>query len=201
MTTHHKAERTLVVIKPDAIHRGLIGEIITRYERTGLKLVAMKMLRVSGDFIEKHYTLDPEWRRITGEKTIKGYFDKGLTPPKNDPYEITGILLEKLKKYMTSGPVIAMVWEGTHAVQIVRKITGGTEPLTAVIGSIRGDYLVDSYEVSDMDSRSIRNLVHASGSKPEADMEIPHWFSTGELMEYTHHREHILYAKELSDIF
>ncbi len=201
MTIHHKAERTLVVIKPDGIQRSLIGEIMERYERTGLKLVAIKMLRVTGDFIETHYTLDPEWRRITGEKTIKGYTDKGLVPPVTDPFEVTGILLEKLKRYMTSGPVIAMVWEGTHAVQIVRKITGGTEPLTAAIGSIRGDFLVDSYQISDIDSRSIRNLVHASGSREEADMEIPHWFKEDELINYTHHQEKILYAKELNDIF
>ncbi|MEN9649246.1 MAG: hypothetical protein RL094_213 [Candidatus Parcubacteria bacterium] len=201
MTIHHKPERTLVVIKPDGVQRALIGEIMQRYERTGLKLVAIKMLQVTGDFVEKHYTLDPQWRRITGEKTIKGYLDKGMTPPTTDPLEVTGLLLDKLKKYITSGPVIAMVWEGTHAVQIVRKITGGTEPLTASIGSIRGDYLVDSYEMSDYSQRSIRNLVHASGAVAEAEMEIPHWFTKDELIDYSHHREQILYSKELSDIF
>src|SRR3954469_1195757 len=102
---HPKEERTLVIIKPDAIQRSLIGEIIKRYEQIGLKLVGVKMVVPTAEHIEKHYTLDPEWRRITGEKTIKGYKDKGLTPPTEDPHEVTRILLEKLKKYMTAGPV------------------------------------------------------------------------------------------------
>jgi nucleoside-diphosphate kinase len=112
---HPKKERTLVIIKPDAIQRTLVGEIVTRYERVGLKLVALKMMVPTAELIEKHYTLDPEWRRVTGEKTIKGYKDKGLVPPTEDPYEVTGILLGRLVKYMTSGPIIAMVWEGAHA--------------------------------------------------------------------------------------
>lgn len=198
---HPKHERTLVVIKPDGVQRAIMGEIIQRYERTGLKLIGLKMLKVAEDFIETHYTLDPEWRRITGEKTIRGYVDKGLVPPITDPLEVTNILLKRLAKYMTSGPVIAMVWEGAHAVQIVRKVTGGTEPLTSPIGSIRGDYLLDSYQMTDMDERSIRNLVHASGSPKEAEDEIRHWFSDAELVPYKHHREGILYAKEINDIF
>jgi nucleoside-diphosphate kinase len=159
------------------------------------------MLKVTEDFIEKHYTLDPEWRRITGEKTIKGYHDKGLTPPTDDPLEVTGILLKRLASYMVSGPVIAMVWQGAHAVQIVRKVTGGTEPLTSPIGSIRGDYLLDSYQMTDGDERCIRNLVHASGSPKEAEDEIRHWFSDAELVTYIHHQEKILYDKEIRDIF
>ena len=170
--THFKKEKTLVIIKPDGVQRSLVGEIIKRYERVGLKLIAMKMITVEGDFIEKHYTLDPEWRRITGEKTIKGYLDKGLTPPSNDPLEITGVLLGKLKKYMTSGPVVAMVWQGAHAVALVRKLTGGTEPLTSDVGTIRGDFVLDSYQMTDSDNRSIRNLVHASGSVVEAEQEL-----------------------------
>jgi len=173
----------------------LIGEIIGRYERIGLKLVAMKMFVPTGEMIEQHYTLDPEWRRITGEKTIKGYMDKGLNPPVSDPLEVTRLLLEKLKKYMTSGPVIAMVLQGAHAVKIVRKITGGTEPLTSDVGTIRGDYVLDSYQMSDTDGRSIRNLVHASGSVKEAEDEIKHWFTDKELMDYTLMQEHIIYDK------
>ena len=192
---HHKDERTLVILKPDAIQRSLIGEIIGRYERIGLKLVAMKMFVPTGEMIEQHYTLDPEWRRITGEKTIKGYMDKGLNPPVSDPLEVTRLLLEKLKKYMTSGPVIAMVLQGAHAVKIVRKITGGTEPLTSDVGTIRGDYVLDSYQMSDTDGRSIRNLVHASGSVKEAEDEIKHWFTDKELMDYTLMQEHIIYDK------
>src|SRR3989344_5048037 len=169
MKSHPKHERTLVIIKPDGIQRSLIGEVIKRYEQVGLKLVALKMTIPSEEMIEKHYTLDPEWRRITGEKTIKGYLDKGLTPPETDPHKLTGILLEKLKKYMTSGPVICMVWQGAHAVAIVRKLTGCTEPLMSDVGTIRGDYVLDSYQMTDADGRSIRNLIHASGSVKEAE--------------------------------
>ena len=191
--SHPKHEQTLVIIKPDGIQRSLVGEIISRYERVGLKLMAMKMMVPTADLIEKHYTLDPEWRRITGEKTIKGYKDKGLVPPTEDPLEVTSILLGRLITYMTSGPVIAMVWEGAHAVAIVRKLTGGTEPLTSDVGTIRGDFVLDSYAMTDQDKRSVRNLVHASGSAKEAKDEIKHWFSSKEIIEYKHIQEKILY--------
>jgi nucleoside-diphosphate kinase len=198
--SHPKQERTLVVIKPDAVQRSLIGEIVKRYEQVGLKLVAMKMLVPTPEHIEKHYTLDPEWRRITGEKTIKGYHDKGLTPPTTDPFEVTNKLLGRLVKYMTAGPVVAMVWEGAHAVQIVRKLTGGTEPLTSDVGTIRGDFVLDSYQMTDADSRSVRNLVHASGSAKEANDEIKHWFTEEELIDYKHMQEKILYDVNLDGI-
>lgn len=197
---HAKFERTLVLIKPDAIQRSLIGEITQRYERIGLKLVGLKLLVPTPELIEKHYTLDPEWRRVTGEKTIKGYLDKGLEPPLKDPLEITERLLTRLKKYMTAGPLIAMVWQGAHAVQVVRKITGGTEPLTSDIGTIRGDYVLDSYETSDKDGRSVRNLIHASGSVAEAEGEIALWFAPGELVDYALVQEKILYDVNLDGI-
>ncbi|MDP3661240.1 MAG: nucleoside-diphosphate kinase, partial [bacterium] len=161
---HPKTERTLVLIKPDGIQRSLIGEIVGRYERAGLKLVGLKMIVPTQAHIEKHYTLDPAWRRVTGEKTIKGYESKGLTPPSRDPLEITARILAGLKKYLSCGPVIALVLQGAHAVAIVRKITGGTEPLTSDVGTIRGDFVLDSYQMSDADGRAVRNLVHASGS-------------------------------------
>jgi nucleoside-diphosphate kinase len=197
---HHKEERTLVVIKPDGVQRSLVGEITKRFERVGFKLVAMKMLVASEDFIEKHYTLDPNWRRITGEKTIKSYIDKGLTPPSTDPLEITAKILERLKKYMTCGPVVAMVWQGAHAVKIVRKIVGGTEPLTSDVGTIRGDFVMDSYQMSDADDRSVRNLIHVSGSPEEAEREIKHWFKDEEIIKYSHVQEKILYDVNLDGI-
>jgi nucleoside-diphosphate kinase len=200
MKPHPKFERTLVVIKPDAIQRSLMGEIIARYERAGLKLVGMKMMVPTAELIEKHYTLDPEWRRVTGEKTIKGYADKGLTPPSMNPLEITEKILKRLVIYMTSGPVLAMVWQGAHAVAIVRKLTGGTEPLTSAVGTIRGDYVIDSYQMTDADNRCIRNLVHASGSVKEADDEIAHWFKKSELTDYILVQERILYDVNLDGL-
>lgn len=197
---HPSKERTLVLLKPDAIQRSLMGEIIMRYERLGLKLVGLKMLVPTTEQVEGHYTLDPNWRRVTGEKTIKGYRDRGLTPPSEDPLEITAKILAGLKKYLTAGPVVAMVWEGAHAVELVRKITGGTEPRGAAVGTIRGDFVLDSYVMSDSDSRAVRNLIHASGSVDEAAMEIPHWFKKGEIVDYKVKHEDIIYAKELEDI-
>lgn len=197
---HPKEERTLIIIKPDAIQRGLIGEIVGRFERIGLKLVGAKMLVPTAAHIEAHYTLDPEWRMITGEKTIKSYRDRGQDHPHgNDPLKITGIILEKLKKYMTSGPIIPMVFEGAHAVAIVRKLVGGTEPLSSDVGSIRGDFVLDSYTMSNDDERSIRNLVHASGSPAEAEKEIAHWFAKDEIIDYRHIQEEILYGRDLKD--
>jgi nucleoside-diphosphate kinase len=197
---HPKHERTLVIIKPDGIQRSLVGEIIGRYERIGLKMIAMKMVVPTAEIIEKHYTLDPEWRRVTGEKTIKGYADKGLKSPISDPLEITKILLEKLIKYMTSGPIIVTIWEGAHAVEIIRKITGNTEPLISDVGTIRGDYVLDSYRMTDADGRSIRNLVHASGSVKEAADEINLWFKKDEVIKYTHVQERILYDVNLDGL-
>lgn len=197
---HPKYEKTLVLIKPDGVQRTLVGEIIKRYERSGLKLVAMKMVLIDEKFIETHYTLNPEWRRITGEKRINTAKERGENPPSEDPYEITEIILRKLKKYMTSGPVIAMVWQGVHAVAIVRKLTGGTEPLSSDVGSIRGDFVIDSYGISDMDDRSIRNLVHASGTVEEANMEIDHWFKKEDLISYRLIGDEILYDVNLDGI-
>lgn len=197
---HPKEERTLIVIKPDGIQRSLVGEIILRYERIGLKLMALKMLILSPEFIEQHYTLDPTWLKKTGEKTIAGYEAKGLKPPLKNPEEISAKILEGLKKYVTAGPVIAMVWQGAHAVQIARKVTGGTEPLVSDVGTIRGDFVLDSYQMADTDGRAVRNLIHASGSPEEADKEIAHWFTKEELMRYKVVQEKILYDVNLDGI-
>jgi len=195
---HPSNERTLVLIKPDGIERALIGEIFVRYERLGLKLVGLKMVIPTPEQVEGHYTLDPNWRRITGEKTIQNYRDRGLRPPSEDPIEITAKILKNLKKYLTAGPVIAMCWEGAHAVELVRKITGGTEPRSSAVGTIRGDFVPDSYVMSDADDRAVRNLIHASGSVEEAELEIPHWFKKSEIIDYKVSREDVLYAKEFA---
>jgi nucleoside-diphosphate kinase len=197
---HPKQERTLVVIKPDGVQRSLVGEIIGRFEKVGLKLVAMKMVLPTKEHIEKHYTLDPDWRRLTGEKTIASYAKKGEKFWTEDPLEVTRVLLEKLKKYMTSGPVVAMVWQGAHATELVRKIVGGTEPRTSDVGTIRGDYVLDSYIMSDNDGRAVRNLIHASGTAKESEAEINHWFKKEELLNYKLVQEQILYDVNLDGI-
>lgn len=197
---HPKDERTLVLIKPDGIQRTLIGEIIKRYERIGLKLVGVKLVIPTTIQVEKHYTVDPGWRQATGEKSIQSYLKKGLKPPSDNPLVLSGKVLERLKKYLISGPVVAMVWQGAHAAAIVRKITGGTEPLTSDIGTIRGDFVLDSYSMSDNDGRAVRNLVHASGSAKEAVKEIKLWFKPSELVDYRLVQEQIIYDVNLDGI-
>ena len=198
--SHPKTERTLVVIKPDGLQRTLVGEIFQRYERMGLKLVGLKMTVPTREHVELHYTLDPSWIKNVGEKSIASYEKKGLKPPTTDPIALGKKVLENLRKYLTSGPVIAMVWQGAHAVATVRKVTGGTEPLISDVGTIRGDFVLDSYQMADTDGRAIRNLIHASGSVSEADKEIPHWFKKEELVQYRLVQEQILYDVNLDGL-
>jgi len=197
---HPQYEKTLVIIKPDGVQRSLIGELIKRYERIGLKLVGSKMLVPTKEMVESHYTIDPEWKRKAGEKTIKSYTEKGLIPPSLDPLEASEKILGRLKSYMSSGPVVALVWQGAHAVAIVRKITGGTEPLSSDVGTIRGDFVLDSYALSDTDTRSVRNLVHASGTVEEAEKEIALWFSPEEVLLYRLVQDEILYDVNLDGL-
>jgi nucleoside-diphosphate kinase len=195
-----KDERTLVIIKPDGLQRTLVGEILKRYERAGLKLVGVKMMVPTEDMIEAHYTLDPSWKKNVGEKAIASYVKKGITPPSNDPIEVANGVVAALRKYMTSGPVVAMVWQGAHVVEVVRKITGGTEPRSSDVGTIRGDFVIDSYQMADTGGRAIRNLIHASGTAEEAVNEINLWFKKEELIDYRLVQEQILYDVNIDGI-
>ncbi len=197
---HHSKEQTFVIIKPDGVQRSLIGEIIKRFERVGLKLVGMKFITPTPEHVEQHYLLDSNWKMSNGTKTIESYKKKGETPPSEDPIEVATKTLEGLKKYMSSGPVVIMAWQGAHAVEIVRKLVGGTEPRTSDVGTIRGDYVLDSYIMADTDGRATRNTVHASGSAEEAKQEIAHWFSEGEILDYRLVQEGILYDVNLDGI-
>jgi nucleoside-diphosphate kinase len=194
---HLKKEKTFVIIKPDGVQRTLIGEVIKRYERAGLKLIGLKMVIASPEMARRHYTLDPEWLRKVGEKSIAGYAAKGLTAPYTDPIKAGESILERLVKYMTCGPVVMMVWEGAHAVGIVRKITGTTEPLTSDVGTIRGDFVTDSYQIGDIDDRAVRNIVHASGTVEEAKNEIDLWFKPEEVLKYRLIQDEILHDVNL----
>lgn len=196
-----KEEKTLVIIKPDGVQRGLIGEIVKRFERTGLKLIGLKMTVPTPDLVEKHYSTDPEWKMKTGVKAIESYKKKGKIPPSDDPLKVGQVVLDNLKKYITSGPTIVMVWQGMSAIGIVKKITGGTEPLTSDVGTIRGDLTIDSYEVADLAGRAVRNLIHASTSPEEAEEEITIWFDDKELINYRLIAESILYDVNLDGIF
>ncbi|MAF20879.1 MAG: nucleoside-diphosphate kinase [Parcubacteria group bacterium] len=201
MNKNHKSkEKSLVLIKPDGVQRSLIGEIVKRYERTGLKLVALKFFIPTPKLVEKHYLIDDRWLESVGGKTIESYKEKGQKAPFSNPIQGGKWVLEKLKKFLSSGPIIAMVWQGNEAVGIVRKITGGTEPLSSDVGTIRGDLTLDSYPLADTDARAIRNLVHASGSPQEAAKEIRVWFKPNEIVKYRLIPEAILYDVNLDGI-
>jgi nucleoside-diphosphate kinase len=198
--SHFSKEKTLVIIKPDGVQRSLIGEVIGRFERVGLKLVGVKFGVPEESKIEEHYTLDPDWKRRVGEKAIESYTKKGKTPPSTDPVAIGNAVVDRLKKYMTSGPTVVMAWQGAHAVELVRKLVGGTEPRSSDVGTIRGDFVLDSYAMADTDDRAIRNLIHASGSVEEASQELALWFSEKELVDYRLVQEGILYDVNLDGI-
>ena len=195
-----KQEQTLVIVKPDGVQRGLIGEVIKRYEQCGLKLVGIKMLIPSKEIALKHYSIDPEWAIKSGTKTFESYKAKGLPLPGKDPVEFAEGIRRKLTEFMSSGPVVAMVWQGMGAVSIVRKITGSTEPLTSLPGTIRGDYTIDSYTAADTDARAVRNIIHSSGSVDEAIKEITIWFDKKEILSYRLATEEIIYDVNLDGI-
>ena len=197
---HPKNEQTLVIIKPDGVQRSLIGEVVSRFEQVGLKLSALKLKVADESLIENHYTVEPGWKENVGKKTIASYKEKGGTPPSDDPVEVGNRVLDGLKKYMTSGPVVVMVWQGAHAVKLVRKLVGGTEPLSSDVGTIRGDYVLDSYKMADDDGRSVRNLIHASGTTEEAEKEIDLWLDEDEIIDYRLVQEEILYDVNIDGV-
>lgn len=191
-------ERTLVILKADAVQRGIIGEIIARFEKMGLKIVGMKMLVPDNELANKHYPVDRrEFIEGMGKKTLENYAEQGKDPVAEfghaDPHKI-GLQVQKwLVDFITSGPVLAMVLEGPHAVELVRKVVGHTLPAKAQPGTIRGDYSFDSSALANERKRPIRNLIHASGSREEAEFEVDLWFKPGEIFEYdTIHQRHMV---------
>ncbi len=198
-SSHPRKERTFVMLKPDSIQRGLIGEILSRFERTGLKLVAMKMILATEDQCWKHYNKDDEWFLKKGTVTMNNLKEKGL-PVTKEPIEYGKDILRSNIAFMTSGPLIPMVWEGNQAVAIIKKIVGGTEPLTSDVGTIRGDLTMDSYQIANIDGRAVRNLIHCSDQVEEATREMNIWFSKEELVNYRLVQEEILYDVNLDGI-
>jgi nucleoside-diphosphate kinase len=196
---HPKTERSFVIIKPDGVQRSLIGEILSRFERTGLKLVALKMAVLDADRIWKHYDKDDEWFIRKGTKIAADRAAAGLSAEK-EPIEYGKDIIRALEKYMTSGPVVIMVWEGNHAVDIVTKLVGETAPRTADVGTIRGDLTIDSYELASIDDRAVRNLIHCSDTPENAEKEIAMWLTEDELTKYRLLNEAILYDVNLDGI-
>lgn len=152
-------QRTLVLLKPDAIQRGLVGEIMHRFERVGARMVGLKMLISDADTAKKHYTEDLANRR--GEK-------------------VRNIMIDMI----TSGPIVAIVYEGVEMVEVVRKLVGATEPKASAPGTIRGDFSHVSFTHADENDMAVMNLIHASSSVEEAKIEISVWFKPEELVSH-----------------
>lgn len=166
-----------MIIKPDGVQRNLVGEIIARFERHGLVISGLKMLRVSRDLIAKHYAEEDEYLISLGKKSekagdvVKDYRAQGL------------MIVEGLRKYLTEDPVVAMIVSGSDAIRRVREIAGYTDPSAAEKGTIRGDFGQDSILVANKEKRSVRNLLHASGNREEAEKEITLWFAPSEIVK------------------
>lgn len=194
----HK-ERVLVIIKPDGVQRSLIGEIIARFERVGLKFTALKMVVPTPDQIRKHYNKDDEWFLKKGNRIVDD-LKAHNQPVDKEPIEYGREIIEHMVKYMSAGPVVMMVLEGNAACAVAAKLTGSTEPTTSDVGTIRGDFTLDSYTLSSVEARGVRNLIHCSGNADEAEFEIGVWFSANELINYRLVQEAILYDVNLDGI-
>jgi len=196
MNKRPNQERSLVLLKPDTVQRSLIGEVTKRFEQTGLKISAMKMIVATEAQLLEHYNKNDERYERKGKGIITELTEQGK-PIEKEPIEYGKDIIRTVVKYMTAGPVVAMVFEGNKAVAVVSKIVGSTEPATSDVGTIRGDYTLDSYGHATYENRAVRNLVHQSESPVEAEREIKIWFTESEIMQYVTAQERIMYDVNL----
>lgn len=187
-------EKTLVLLKPDAVQRALIGELIARFEKAGFKIIGMKMVWASKEMAGEHYADDEAWMQSLGEKTKAAYEKKGK-PLKETPVEVGKRIRKLLMDFISMSPSVALCIEGHGAIEKIRILTGATAPMLAAPGTIRGDYSFDSYELSDTSGRPLQNLIHASDSKESAEREINVWFKKDELHPFKRIDEPLLYRK------
>jgi len=192
-------EKSLIILKPDAVQRSLIGEVIARFERKGLKVTALKMAVPTKEQVFAHYNKDEEWFQRKGDGIVADRKEAGL-PVEKEAVEYGRDIIGGIAKYMTVGPVVMMVVEGHKATAVVTKLVGGTEPAEAEVGTIRGDYTIDSYALCAKDDRAVRNLVHCSEDKEEGEREVAIWFNEDELMKYSIIQEKIMYDVNLDGI-
>ena len=196
-------ERSLVILKPDTVQRSLMGEVIKRFEQTGLKISAMKMFMATEEQLLKHYHKTDEWFLKKGNRIIEDLKTHGL-PVEKEPIEYGKDIIRTIVRYMTAAPVVAMILEGNQAVAVVTKLVGTTEPATSDVGTIRGDFALDSYYLCDVDgSRGLRNLVHCTDvadGEGAAEREIGIWFTEEEIMKYRLVSEAMLYDVDLDGI-
>jgi nucleoside-diphosphate kinase len=192
-----REEKTVVLIKPDGVKRGLIGEIISRIEKRGLKIIALEMIWGTKEQVDEHYPKDEKWITRLGEKTKITYEKYGFDVKKelgtNDLKKVGEMVRSWLIEYLSSGPMVKIVVKGIHAIDMVRKLSGDTLPVLAEMGTIRGDYSVDSPIAANRGKRSVHNIVHASENPEEAEHEIEFWFSPEEIHDYKRAEEDIMF--------
>ncbi len=186
--THPKEEITFLMVKTDGVRKGLIGETIKRMEQRGLKIVALEMFQATKEEADGHYPKDAEWIKRVGGKTLSTYEKYGQDPQVDmgtlDPMEIGAKIRGWLIDYLTDAPMVRMVVQGVHAVDTVRKIVGNTLPFKAEMGTIRGDFSIDSPALANKEQRAVMNMVHASETPEEAKHEIEFWFKGSPIFEY-----------------
>ena len=192
-------EKTLFIVKPDGVQRSLIGDLVQRIERTGLKIIALKMVVPTEEQVVAHYNKDDAWCLKKGNGIVENR-KKNNMPVDKEPIEYGRDIMRQNIAFMTAGPVVAMVVQGSNAVAVVKKIVGGTEPTTSDVGTIRGDYTIDSYEHAGISERAVRNLVHCSDEVEEAGREIDVWFGADELINKRLVVEQMLYDVDLDGI-
>lgn len=194
-----KEERTFVIVKPDGVKRGLTGEILRRIEQRGLKIIGLEMIWATRSEMDKHYPKDKAWITNLGTNTLKTYeefkipIDIKKEYGTSDPYKIGLIVRGWLLDFMISAPVVKIAVEGVHAIRMVRKIVGSTIPAFAEMGTVRGDYSVDSPVLANEGRRAVRNLVHASGNPGEAKNELSLWFKKGQVHSYNRSDEEVMF--------
>ncbi len=185
---HLREEKTFVMIKPDGVRKGLIGEVIHRFEQRDLKIVALEMFMPTKPLMRDHYTKDEAWIRRLGKKSLSTYEKYNLDPKEHlgsaDELQIGKMVREWLIDYMTSAPLVKMIVQGNHAVDVVRKIAGPTLPYKAEMGTIRGDWSIDSPAVANSEKRAVMNILHCSETPEEAEHEIKHWFDAHPIHNY-----------------
>ena len=183
-----KEEVTYVMLKPDGVRKGLIGEVIKRFEQRDLKIVALEITKPDFDQVDNHYPKNEEWITRLGHKTLSTYekygYDAITELGTDDAAKIGPEIRKWLIDYMTSAPLVKMVVKGVHAVDVVRKIAGETMPYKADMGTIRGDFSIDSPALANAEKRAVMNIVHCSETPEEAAHEIKHWFGESVIHDY-----------------
>lgn len=181
-------QRSLVLLKPDAVQRGIVGQILERFERAGLKIVGAKLFMAERDKVANHYKKDDDWARKVGGYRISDAQEHGLDINElygtDDPVKIGHMVNKSNVDYLTMGPIFGFVFEGANAVEKIRKLVGHTFSLEADPGTIRGDFGLEAPITSMIRKRTIYNIIHASGTVEEAQEEIKLWFKDEELLEY-----------------